>query len=150
MSNVGQKTKIDSSSRERVKVEQTFFSLLQFRYLSLYPLILPRKKKNMRKIYLICIVFWRQTDGKIHDELIIVSLFSLHPLYLSFFVALYEKKNEIFTNGKIFPQTYQYKIEIYLSIHSTLFTQLLVIAMIHQEHFSKKLLHRLFLHAVAV
>jgi hypothetical protein len=29
----------------------------------------------MRKIYLICIVFWRQTDGKIHDELIIVSLF---------------------------------------------------------------------------
>ena len=37
-------------------------------------------ERDRSKIYLICIVFWRPSDGEIHDELIIVSLFfSPHP-----------------------------------------------------------------------
>lgn len=91
----------------------------------------------MRKIYLICIVFWRQTDGEIHDELIIVSLFSLHPSISPFCATM--KKKKIFTNGKNFSANVSVE-DRDLSLHplSTLFTQLLVIAMIHQEHFSKK------------
>jgi hypothetical protein len=69
------------TEENKVKVEQTFFpsSLLYI------PFSTPSNytPKNMRKIYLICIVFWRQTDGgETHDELIIVSLLSpSHSLF---------------------------------------------------------------------
>jgi hypothetical protein len=79
----GEKTKIDCRlARVELKLNKLFSLLYSATHTFHYP-------RNMRKIYLICIVFWRQTDGKIHDELIIVSLFPSTPrlLYLFFLLS---------------------------------------------------------------